>query len=417
MISLLRRLFLDNWQRKLLSLILATALWLIVHASMIESKTVGNISVRVINLAQNETLEGMQLDGTLNRKVNMTFIGHRGLLADLSGKDLEIVLDAHNKPTSWTSLVGKQHLHALNKEFNLTKSIYHISPLELSLKKTKKVKEKIPVLITRPIGEAPKGYQFLDIWPYQLSLQVEGPEEGIKRLKTRGLKLTFNLNDISRVELETLEKQKKMEGTEEISFFVPNAWKKISIPFLSDFPLSIDDPLTKQLRIDFIRRDLLPIEKPLPVTICYLPKYAKKINPLTHTLMNNEVVKEKHGIKFLDIPLYAQGVSELFWNLVKDRIQLAILTAPSAQKNSLLWNAQVLYPHELEDRYVAKLMSESLEELGDIQPHMREDYLRNRFRNYMTRFRLYTPDGKKLSLQIGVEGPNITVLPQPYKAP
>ena len=40
----------------------------------------------------------------------------------------------------------------------------------------------------------------------------------------------------------------------------------------------------------------------------------------------------------------------------------------------------------------------------------REDYLRNRFRNYLTRLRLYTPAKQKLELKIRIEGPNISVL-------
>ena len=73
-----------------------------------------------------------------------------------------------------------------------------------------------------------------------------------------------------------------------------------------------------------------------------------------------------------------------------------------------------MYPHELENRYIAKVMAESSEEIFDIQPHLQEDYLRNRFRGYMSRFRLYTPQNNKLSLKIELQANSISITPQNY---
>ena len=82
-------------------------------------------------------------------------------------------------------------------------------------------------------------------------------------------------------------------------------------------------------------------------------------------------------------------------------IQMVIIASPKSERETLLWSPQFMYPHELEDRYVAKVISES--------PHLLEDYLRNRFRNYMSRFRLYTVDHQKLSLKIELQGSAISV--------
>src|SRR5690606_23765001 len=73
-----------------------------------------------------------------------------------------------------------------------------------------------------------------------------------------------------------------------------------------------------------------------------------------------------------------------------------------------------MYPHELEDRYVAKVISEFNDIAYDGQPHLLEDYLRNRFRNYMSRFRLYTSDHHKLSLKIELQANAISITPQNY---
>lgn len=110
----------------------------------------------------------------------------------------------------------------------------------------------------------------------------------------------------------------------------------------------------------------------------------------------------------ISAPLSAQGVSRRFLDLVKDRIQLVIVAAPKSEREHLLWNVQLIYPSELEDRFVAKMISESGSELNDIQPYLREDFLRNRFRSYMDRFRLYTPNNKKLHLEISLQANSIS---------
>jgi len=412
--TLLIRLFVENWLRKLISLILAVIIWLMVNHSMTVTKVVQNIPVRVTNLPPEKTIEGMQANGILNKRISLTLSGNKTALDELTGKDLEAVIDASGKSSEWIATVGKKNLVCLNPEFDAAKLISRVSPYEMIIRQSNLVTEKIPVLVTQPIGEAPKGYQFLDVWPYQLSLTVNGPEEAVKRLKSRGLKLTFNLNDISRAELETLQASKKQGQVDEISFFVPNSWKKLSLPLLSETQIEIDDPQAKALRIDFSRQDLLPIGFSVPVTVFFPPKYSNTLNPETYTLATNDFIAKKNGIKLINAPLYAQGVSRLFLETVKDMVQMVVIACPKSERETLLWNAQFMYPHELEDRYVAKVMSESDDELRDVQPHLREDYLRNRFRSYMNRFRLYTPNNKKLSLKIELQANAISVTPQNY---
>ncbi len=268
--------------------------------------------------------------------------------------------------------------------------------------------------MTPPIGEVPKGYQFLDVYPSRLFVSVHGPEEAVKRLKTRGLKLTFNLNDIRQEDLDALKSAYQEDKSDEISFSVPDSWKKISLPLLSETQIEIDDPLAKALRIDFSRQDLLQIGFSIPVTVFYPPKYSHTLNPETYTLAMNDFISKKNGIKVFNSPLYAQGVSRLFLDTVKDMVQMVIIAAPKSERETLLWNAQFMYPHELENRYVTRAIAESNDIIYDVQPHLVEDYLRNRFRNYMERFRLYTPDNQKLSLKIELKANAISVTPQNY---
>ena len=409
--SLLIRFFIENWQRKLISLILAMIIWMMVQNSMTVTKTIENIPVRVTNLTEDKTIEGMQVNGILNKRISLNITGNKAAVDELTGKELEVVINALGKSDQWIATITKKNLISLNPELDIGKMISRVSSQDMIIKQSKLVTEKIPVLVTAPIGEAPKGYQYLDVWPYQLFVTVNGPEEAVKALKSRGgQKLTFNLNDISRAELDTLQESDK--HSDEVSFFVPNSWKKIHLPNLSDTSIEIDDPHAKALRIDFSRQDLLPIGTPLPVTVFFPPKYSQTLNPDTYSLAVNDFITKKNGIKMITAPLYAQGVSRHFLEIVKDMIQIVIVAAPKNERETLIWNAQFMYPHELEDRYVAKVMSEATAEVSDVQPHLREDYLRNRFRSYMTRFRLYTPNNKKLSLKIELNANSISVTPQ-----
>jgi hypothetical protein len=387
-------------------------IWMIVHQSMTVTKLVSNISVRVTNVPPGKTIEGMQANGQLNRQINLTLTGNKAVLDDISEKDLFVEVDASGKNDEWIAVIDKKNLVSENPEIQIDKMISKVAPMTMIIRPAKLTTEKIPVTITEPIGEAPKGYQFLDVWPYQLTLTVNGPEETVKKLKARGLKLTFNLNDISRDELDALLASKKKPQVDEVSFFVPNAWKKILLSQLSDTPVEIDDPQAKALRIDFSRQDLLPLNSSLPVSLFYPPKLSHLLNPETLHLAQSDFINAKNGLQVITAPLYAQGVSSLFLETVKDRIELVIVAAPKTERENLLWNIQFMYPQELEDRYVAKVIAASKDEADEVQTSLREDYLRNRFRNYMLSFRLYAPNQKKLALKIEVQGNSVSIAPK-----
>lgn len=135
-----------------------------------------------------------------------------------------------DKRESGSHRLGK-NIRSDNPDLNVSQGISRVSQQNFIIKLTKLVTEKIPIIITQPIGEAPRGYQFLDIWPYQLFITVSGPEDQVKHLKSRGLKLTFNLNDISRTQLDELGSSSIKKHSDVVSFFVPNNWKQISFPF------------------------------------------------------------------------------------------------------------------------------------------------------------------------------------------
>ena len=195
-----------------------------------------------------------------------------------------------------------------------------------------------------------------------------------------------------------------------VSYFVPNHWKEVSIPELSDTPIPINDPNAKYLRIDFVRVDLLPIKTPMPVDLFFLPKTSSVLNPSKAKLGINDTIKSQNGIKVFAKPLYAKGVSKLFLDVVQDYMEIEIIATPVQEGQSMQWSVQFIDPSSLENRYVDILMADvSNQELSDLHPQVREEYLRNRFRSYMNRFALYDENNKPLKLFITKKGSQITV--------
>ncbi len=408
--TLLRNLFIENWPRKVISVILAVVIWLVVNHSLTATRIFSNVPVRIVNISPGKTIEGLQSNGLMTKRITLTLVGNKTILDDLTSNDIEVMLDASDKPDEWIASINKKNLVSLNPELDFSKAITRVSHSNFAIHLAKLVTEKIPIIITHPIGEPPRDYLFLDIWPYNLKLTVSGPEEVVKRLKATGLKLTFNLNDISKEELDALSANTNIPNKDVVSFFVPNAWKQFNLPGISDTPIEINDTKAKALRIDFVRCDLLPIDSPIPIALFFPPEHSNLLNPETCTLAANGLVEKNHALYILNEPLYAKGVSRLFVEVVRDMMQLVITVAESIEKRSLEWSIQFINPHTLEDRYVSILLSDaSDDEVRHLQPVLREEYLRNRFRSYMNRFRFFKTDDTKLDLDITLEEGNVFV--------
>ncbi|MBY0529120.1 MAG: hypothetical protein K2P51_02915 [Rhabdochlamydiaceae bacterium] len=408
--TIILRFFIENWPRKLVALILAIITWLVVNQTLTTTRNLSNIPVRILNIPTGKTIEGLQPNGRLAKKITLTLVGNKTILDELTSYDLEVVLDAADKPEEWIASISKKNLVSLNPEIDISKGISRVYHPNLLVRMAKLVTEQIPVIITQPVGEAPRGYQFLDVWPYRLTLTVSGPEELIKRLKLKEQRITFNLNDINKAQLDALASNSNTGRTEVISYFVPDQWKQINIPLLSDTPLEIDDAQAKALRIDFVRCNLIPIEKPIPVTLFYPDKYLDTLNPSTLSIAPGNSLKSVHGINLITTPLYANGIDRLFLETVEDMLQIVIIAAPPSERNLLEWSIEFINPRQLEDHYVSSLMSDvSDEDIRLLQPALRQEYLRNRFRSYMNRFQLFNADDTTFDLALFIKDGKVEI--------
>ena len=408
MISLLKRIFIDHWIRKILSLVLALILWFTVNQSLTGSKTVTSVGIRILNLPEKKTIPGLLSSGLLNKRTSLTIVGRKSVIDELSSKDIEIVIDATHIENDCVIVIDKKHIISLNPELNITDHIQKVQPKNLLLKIVPLFRERIDVCVTHPIGEPPKGFEFIDVWPYTLTLDIGGAEDALKKLKTRPLKLTLNLNDIPKNELEKLDPMGKKDV---ITFYVPDEWKVFNLPSISDKPLSINDPHAKLLHIDFIRSDTIPIEFEIPVQLFIPPDQPITKKP-SLKIINSDIVQTVHGNKVLKKVFYAKGVSELFLKMIRDRISVS-LHLPEKGKD-LQWSIVFINPSLIEDRYVSHMMAETNDEvLLEIDPNLRQEHLRNRFRIYMSRLQLFTEENKPVAFNIHLQGDEILLQKAP----
>jgi hypothetical protein len=129
-----------------------------------------------------------------------------------------------------------------------------------------------------------------------------------------------------------------------------------------------------------------------------------------YSLALSGLIQQFHGVHFLQKSLYAKGVSNLFVELVQDKLEISILLAPTTEKKQLDWCVQFLNPRVLEDKYVSILMSD--DEGSDNDPSYmkrREEYLRERFRHYMNCFKLYKSETEKFDLKAELQNKHIVV--------
>ena len=402
---------LHNWQRKAIALVTAIIVWVFVNHSIIETKTIPNVPIRIINLAPDKTIIGLLPNGILKKRVSLTISGSRNVIADLEPGDLEVEIDAsmidHDE---WIVRITKKNLISLNPALDFTHHITSVSHNEFVLKMTRIVTAKVPVYIKPPIGDAAKGYEFLDIWPIKLMQTVSGPAEEVQELVATGIELTFDLNKITREDIDNLRKVKNNTHDDVIGFPVPDQWKKVPIDFRNNAYEELNDPEAENLKIYFLLRQLLPIDRVLPIRVFYPLEYSEKMNPETFKLATGGKVEKRNGINIYTSPLFLRDVSRLFLEVVRDNIEICIIAAPKSKREVLEWSPEIIDPLELEDTFVAYMIANKSKEVGlGYGSKQWEEMLRKRFRKYLERVTLWVTSNQKLSLETVVEENQIKV--------
>jgi len=411
--SIIRTIFFHNWGRKAVAAAAAVVIWFFVNHSIIETKTIPNVPVKIANLAPGKTVLGLLPNGVMERRITLTLNGTKDVIQDLEPGDVQVLLDASTADSDdWVVKILKKNLVSLNPSINLSQHITSVDHAEFIVKLTKLVTAKIPIFVMPPIGNPPEGYEYLDVWPQKLMQTISGPKEEIEKLKNKGLRLTFNLDKISTLDLDKLGNDPSHTYDDEISFPVPEKWKHVEIPFRQYASEEINDPEAANLRIDFLRKKLLPLKQELPMQVFYPTKYSPLINPQTYSLSYQGPIKEKNGLPLFSVPLYVKDVSRLFLDIIRDNLQIVIIAAPKEEREILQWSIEIIDEHALEDTYVAYSISGSAEDknVSSLSSKKQEALLRERFREYAQRLALYITPDRKLVLDSRLDDHQIKVV-------
>lgn len=407
--KLLYRIFLVNWTRKLVAFITAIIVWFLVTQTFTVTKTYTDVPVKIINLPQGKTVLGLLPNHFLQKRLSITVTGNKSVLEELDSKDLEIVINAEGREESWIPKIDKKSLVSLSPNLDVKSHITEVNSNAIFLQITDLVTDEILVTITKPVGDPPKGYQFLDVWPKYLRQKVCGPSDEIAELKENGLQLTFNLNRISSEELDQLSGMTATAKSDEISFYVPKAWKEIPINFKNNQIEPLNDPAAKYLRIVFLKQELISLGIELPITIFFPVEYSRTINPQTYSLATNELVHKKNGLKLLTLPLYVQDVSRLFLDVVRNNLLFTIIASPKSVQQTLNWTVECIDQKRLEDTFVHSSLDQARQQEEGYLPSINEAYLRNRFRHYVRQLQLYVDQDTPLPLEVVLDADTISL--------
>lgn len=409
---MIHRFFINNWQRKIVAIVTAIVIWYFVNHSILDTKVIPNIPIRIEHLPNDKTIQGLMPNGLLSRRVTLTLTGSKDIIDSLEPGDIEVLLDASTADhDEWIVHIAKKNLVSLNPDIDLSHHVTSVDHTDFVIKLSKLITAKVPVTIMPPRGESPPGFEYLDYWPQKLTQNVSGPEEDVNKLKLKGLELTFDLNEISSEDLNAMKSSQGDGYNDEIRYIVPNKWKMVSIPFHNNALEEINDPETQYLRIYFLRKQTLAIKNEIPVTVFYPLENSDKINPETTKLVPSKYLKVKNGIPLFTIPLFVKDVSHLFLNIVRDNLQITLVAAPEKERQFLEWSVQVINPIDLEDTYAAYLIShlDSNKNAANAFPKQREELIRKRFREYMEQLVLYTDHETKLAIESIIEEGKISI--------
>lgn len=399
--SLINGLFLHQWQRKLLALVTASVIWFFVSHTITETKTIPSIPIRLVNIPSDKTSAGLLSNGFLMKRISVTITGTKDVIEQIEPGDLEVVLDAAHLSNESVVQITKKNVINLNPNIDFSKHIQSITAPDFTIRISPLITEKIPITILPPSGTPPSGYQFVDIWPSTLYQQVSGPHDQVLDLKKQGYELTFNLNDISKEELEEISK--KYPPGQEVSFLIPDAWKKIPLPFLSKGMTSINDPLEKDLHITFLKEQMIPLKTQLPLYPFYPVINSDEINPQTYPLETSLYIQKRNDLFLLDLPLFVKNVSSLFLEVVENYLEIMVIASPKNERERLDWALVLVGEEQLEDTYVA--LESSRSKVSTYQ----DLFFRERFRSYKKKLALYLSKTQPLFIDSTLEDNKMSV--------
>lgn len=390
--SIFYKLFISNWPKKVLSFIFAITVWILVGQAITETRTLTNIPVRIIDLLPEQTVLGLQSNGTLSKMISLTITGNRHVIQKLNSSDLEIVISASGHTESWKTSIDKHNLVSL-KDSEIRKYIHNIVVNDFLIHLSQLITEDVVVTVRVDAHKTPKGYEFLDVWPKYLQQKITGPKEYILSAKQHGLELILDLSNISKEEISSLYYEQGKH--DEIIVPIPDQWKKVYNPF-SQETVVLNDPRASLLRLLFLKQELIPLDVQIPILLFFPLQSASYINPQNFILDNLFPVQSTKQVFYLNLPLYVKEVSKTFVNTVKDNLAISLIMNPYQHNHAINWALEFLNEPSLENAFVASIRQQTYYQSN---PETFDEMLiRKRFKEYLRKCILRTQNGEPLHL-------------------
>lgn len=411
----LKGLLTYQWQRKLLALFTALIIWLFVNQSIIETRTISHVPIRVINIPEDKTVPNIQPNGIIGKRIPLTLSGSKSVIDQLEPGDIEVVLDASEiQQNDWVVNISKKQLVSLNPSIDLAHHITEVEHPELVLKISPLVSAQIPVKVKDPKGVPPPGYDYLDVWPREFKHTVVGPQEQVQQLLNQGLELNLDLSLISKADLDKIKVTKENFHDDEVSFFIPSHWKKVALNLKGGIIEEINDPEIQNLHIDFMRKEYIPLDADLLITPFYPLETAKTLNPETAPLLAGDKIKTTQNLFFLSTPLFVRDVSRQFLEVIRNNLTIVLLVKNREDHPQLDWSLQLIDAKNMEDAYVNSILTNSTAGAKSNNPRhskKRDLHLRHRFREFVERLTLYTAPDRRLQLDARLGKTGISIIP------
>src|SRR5687767_4465605 len=164
--TLLRRIFLEDWSLKLLSLGIAIVLWLLVTGQ--NEPVTAHVNVQ-LNFIRPQSLE---ISNDPPRTVDVMLTGSRNKLDDLTTLDLVATIDISDQQP------GERVLRLADKaQISLPQGVkidgFQPSAIPIRLEP---IIERQVAIEAKLEGEVPDGYQIYGVRPSKASVLVRGPE-------------------------------------------------------------------------------------------------------------------------------------------------------------------------------------------------------------------------------------------------
>src|ERR1043166_9109560 len=171
--KLLRRIFIEDWSLKLLSLAIAIALWLLVAGQ--NQPVTAHLNVQ-LNFIRPQSLE---ISNDPPRTVDVMLTGSRNKLDDLTSLDLVATVDISDQRE------GERVLRLADKaQITLPQGIKvdGFQPSAIPIRLEEIVERQIPV-DPKLEGKPPEGFEVYAVYPSKGSVSVRGPASRVNALQ------------------------------------------------------------------------------------------------------------------------------------------------------------------------------------------------------------------------------------------